>query len=1125
MLKSLPIVRVRRQYNRWVSDQTVEDYTLRFTADRARRWSPFRVGNTAMGAVSFLACEAIGASITLAYGFTNAMAAIVLVSMLVMATGLPIAYYAAKFGVDMDLLTRGGGFGYIGSTITSLIYAGFTFILLALEAAIMSEALTLCLGIPLWLSHMISALIVLPIAIHGIRKISWMQVWTQPVWLVLQLSPLAFVLLAGPGELAGWTSLAGLHAPEGGFSLLAFGLATSVLLSLLPQIGEQVDYLRFLPDRRRANRAGWWAALLLAGPGWIIIGAAKLVAGSLLGYAALQLGMSMLEAATPTAMYRMVFDRLVASPALSLALTVLFIVVCQAKINVTNAYAGSIAWSNFFSRLTHSHPGRVVWLVFNVMLALVLMEMGIFGVIESILGIYANLAVAWVGALTADLLVNKKLGWSPPRIEFRRAHLYDINPVGVGALVISLIASTCAVFGLLGEVARAFAPLIGLVSAFAAAPLIAWATQGRYYIARPPDVLPAEGGLIRCSICENMFEPPDMSHCPAYGAPICSLCCSLETRCHDRCKTRATLAEQAHDLIGAHLPASLRQWLGSRIGRFACVMLLLTAGMAMLLALIGTQYGAMPGVSQQTVRTTLQIVFAAALIIMGLAAWAIVLAQESRRLAEEESERRMALLLDEIEAHEQTDAALQKAKEAAEAANIAKTRFIAGLSHEVRTPLNSINGYAQLLERGGLRQPEDAVRVIRRSAEHITRLVDGLMDISKIETGTVQISRDVVDLPAFLAQLADMFGPHAAAKDVAFDYHPDPGLPRFVLTDEKRLGQILMNLLSNAVKYTEKGRVRFAVRRRGETTEFEVTDTGIGVAVEDQERIFLPFDRGNLPSRMDVIPGTGLGLTITRLLTHILGGELTMDSQPGRGSTFRVRMLLSEVRAPLQARQARRITGYVGARRTILLCDDDPQHLAMMRQLLEPLGFDLIFAGNGAECLDLVPRRRPDLLILDISMPGGLNGWQVARALRDGGMEELLILLLSAEAHDLAERGRGADQPHDDFLVKPVDIAQLLERLEVLLDLEWQREAPPAVEEGEQAPPLTAAEITGLLGLARIGHVRGIEVLLRELRAAYPGRDGWFDRLTLLAQGFEFDRLAEVLGTAVPAGMEDGDAR
>lgn len=200
MLKSLPIVRVRRQYNRWVSDQTVEDYALRFTADRARRWSPFRVGNTAMGAISFLACEAIGASITLAYGFTNAMAAIVLVTMLVLATGLPIAYYAAKFGVDMDLLTRGGGFGYIGSTFTSLIYAGFTFILLALEAAIMSEALTLCLDIPLWLSHMISALIVLPIAIHGIRKISWMQVWTQPVWLILQLSPLVFVILAEPGN-------------------------------------------------------------------------------------------------------------------------------------------------------------------------------------------------------------------------------------------------------------------------------------------------------------------------------------------------------------------------------------------------------------------------------------------------------------------------------------------------------------------------------------------------------------------------------------------------------------------------------------------------------------------------------------------------------------------------------------------------------------------------------------------------------------------------------------------------------------------------------------------------------------------------------------------------------------
>src|SRR5579871_5549096 len=159
-----PIARVRRQYNQWVADQTLEDYALRFTADSSRRWSSFRVGNTALGAISFLACEAIGGTLTLTYGFTNSMMAIAAVGLLIFATSLPIGYYAAKSGVDMDLLTRGAGFGYIGATI-------------------MSQALALVLGIPIAIAHLISALMVIPIAGLGIRMISRMQLWTQPVWL------------------------------------------------------------------------------------------------------------------------------------------------------------------------------------------------------------------------------------------------------------------------------------------------------------------------------------------------------------------------------------------------------------------------------------------------------------------------------------------------------------------------------------------------------------------------------------------------------------------------------------------------------------------------------------------------------------------------------------------------------------------------------------------------------------------------------------------------------------------------------------------------------------------------------------------------------------------------------
>ncbi len=406
------IIRERRQYNQWVASQTLEDYALRFTAQSARK-STARVGNTALGPIAFLACEAIGGTITLLYGFPNAAWAIGAFAVLMFLIGLPIAYYAAKYGVDIDLLTRGAGFGYMGSTVTSLIYASFTFLLFAIEASIMSVALNLVFDIPMWLAHICSSLVVIPIALYGISLISKMQIVTQPIWLILQFIPIAIIAWKHPQEIAAWTHYGGTADNGGTFNFVLFGLAASVLLSLLPQIGEQVDYLRFLPNRTRQNRIGWWTAVIGTGPGWVLLGGFKLLVGSFLTVWALRQGVHVTQADEPTIMYHLAFREVFQSPTFALVLTGVFVIVCQLKINVTNAYAGSIAWSNFFSRLTHSHPGRVVWLVFNVLLALLLMEIGIFRAIESILVIYANFAAGWIGALTADLVINKPLGFSP----------------------------------------------------------------------------------------------------------------------------------------------------------------------------------------------------------------------------------------------------------------------------------------------------------------------------------------------------------------------------------------------------------------------------------------------------------------------------------------------------------------------------------------------------------------------------------------------------------------------------------------------------------------------------------------------------------------------------------------
>ena len=205
------IDRVRRQYNQWVANQTLEDYALRFTAKSARRWSAARVANTALGAISFLALEAIGGTITLNYGVTNATAAILVVSVIIFCCGLPIAYHAAKCGIDIDLLTRGAGFGYIGSTITSLIYASFTFIFFAIEAVILATALEMCFGIPRPIGYLISAVVIIPLVTHGITLISRFQLWTQPLWIILHILPFAAIAYANPHSFAEWTKFPGEH--------------------------------------------------------------------------------------------------------------------------------------------------------------------------------------------------------------------------------------------------------------------------------------------------------------------------------------------------------------------------------------------------------------------------------------------------------------------------------------------------------------------------------------------------------------------------------------------------------------------------------------------------------------------------------------------------------------------------------------------------------------------------------------------------------------------------------------------------------------------------------------------------------------------------------------------------
>jgi signal transduction histidine kinase/purine-cytosine permease-like protein len=1128
MSASQRIYKVRRRYNKWVADQTLEDFALRFTARQGRRMSIERVAMTALGATAFLALEGIAAAVTLTYGFTNTLVAMLVVCALFFITGLPIVYHAARNGLDIDLLTRGAGFGYLGSTITSLIYATFTFIFFAIEAAILAAALRALFGLPLALGYLLSALAVIPIVTHGITAISRFQLGTQPLWLVLQVSALAVVIVHEADQYQGWTEFmpAGVQA-DNSFNLLLFGAAASVFFAMVAQIGEQVDYLRFMPEKTTENRCRWWFWLILAGPGWVFIGMIKMLLGSFLAYIAITEGSSFVQASDPTLMYQRVFSYLTHSEGLALLMAGLMVIISQMKINVTNAYAGSIAWSNFFSRLTHSHPGRVVWLVFNVTIALILMELGIYEALEAILGVFAIVAVSWLGSLSADLMINKPLGLSPARVEFKRAHLYDINPVGVGSMGTAVLVGMLAYLGVFGETASTLSHFISLGCCFLMAPLLAWLTGGRFYLARESNELkmlqvasPAEQH--RCGVCENHFETEDLSFCPAYDLPICSLCCSLDARCLDSCKPHARFGQQMVDFFRLFFPQAVVNRINSRLGRFIGLLLTINLLNAALLAVIHRQMDPGDPAGSALVGQTLWALFFVLLIVSGVVAWLFLLAQESRVVAQQESNRQTHKLLQEIEAHEQTDRELQAAKELAERASDAKSRYMTGISHELRTPLQSIIGYAQLLQGRSTVQKQDreGLRIIHRSGQYLADLIEGLLDISRIEAGRLELNRSAVALPELVAQLEQMFSFQAAQKRVGFSCEILNPLPHVVMTDEKRLRQILINLLSNAVKYTLEGEVHFRIRYRNQVAEFSIEDTGIGIDAAHLERIFDPFERvrdADTPN----LPGTGLGLTIVKLLTEIMGGDLQVESHPGKGSCFRVSLMLPWAEAAETRPEVQQpISGYVGARRQICVVDDDPVLRGLLADLLMPLGFKVLEARDAHHCLELVQRTAPDLFLLDISMPG-MDGLTLADRLRKTG-HKVPILMLSADVQEQRRQPAG-EAVYDDYLVKPISNQLLLERVGHYLQLEWIRTpdtvAPPVSVPVTPVPPtdLTASSlpdhplIRELRGSAEIGFRRGVREALEQIEREQLVSHTVLAELQTLADSMQFAQLAEYL--------------
>ncbi len=516
--------------------ETLEDYTLRFAPRSYRKWSTRVVGISALGGIAYLADFAIGANIGISYGTTNALAGIAIFAVVILLTGFPVAYYSARYNIDLDLVTRGSGFGYYGSVVTNVIFATFTFIFFALEGSIMAQGLKLGLGLPLWLGYAVSTLIIFPLVIYGMKVLSTLQVWTTPLWLILMVAPFVYLLVSHPESVGQFFAYQGKDHIQG-FDMGSTLLAAGVCLSLIAQIAEQNDYLRFMPPKTPENKRSWWTWMFLAGPGWVFFGAIKQVIGLFLAvYLIANVADSAGIANQPVHQFLSIYENFLPGW-LAMTLAVVLVVISQIKINVTNAYSGSLAWTNSYTRITNHYPGRLVFLGVNLLIALILMEANMFDFLSTILGFYANCGMAWVVVVASDIVFNKYLlKLSPKEPEFRRGMLYAFNPVGFGSMLIAAGLSVIAFFGGLGSALTPYSPLVAIGLGVVLPPIIAIATKGKYYLRRTDDGIdlpmydeygnPSDAHLL-CQKCHHEYERPDML-ASAEGGYICSLCLATD---------------------------------------------------------------------------------------------------------------------------------------------------------------------------------------------------------------------------------------------------------------------------------------------------------------------------------------------------------------------------------------------------------------------------------------------------------------------------------------------------------------------------------------------------------------------------------------------------------------------